>query len=209
MQWYQIPEIQFKDYVKCVANIYTLLEGKTKSKGDDDVFMKKILQSHSGLTDAQWNETERIRRLNKQFSMNIGYFHEELAGKFKGYITLPNGHATGCDVRKEDGTEIWEWKNRHNTMNSGSGASVRAKLMAEHERGVKAFLVEVNCPAGKVNRFKLPEEISVLNGVEAYTYLSGRSSFHDDLLATIAETFSRFKTLKEIQKFAAQQFAPV
>lgn len=209
MEWYKITEIEFTEYVKCLKELYPVVEGKTNSNGTVDPMKKKILQSHSGMSESQWDEAERVRLLNNILTMKIGKFHEELAGKFKGYRTLKPGHETCCDVCKEDGTEIWEWKNSGGTMNANAGESIYKKLMTQHNLGVKVFLVEVNCPKGKVRRHKLPESISVMNGVQAYEYLSGRASFFDDLLSTIGETFCRFKTWSEIQKFVAQLPAPI
>ena len=137
VRWYRIPEIAFKDYVACLKEVYAVLEGKHKSKGCDDVFLRTILAAHSGMSAEAWGVAEEKRRHEKALTMKMGDFHEELAGKFPGYKTLKLGDETGCDVQKADGSEIWEFKNRDNTMNSSSAESVVAKLAAEAAKGKK------------------------------------------------------------------------
>ena len=192
--WYRIPEIACKDYVGCLRGIYTVLEGKHASKGCDDVFMRSILAAHAGMDAKAWAAAEAQRRYEKALTMKMGDFHEELAGKFPGYRTLKTGDETGCDVQKIDGSEIWEFKNRDNTMNSSSAESVVAKLVAEVAKGKKAFLVLVNCEKKTVPRLGAPASVTVFNGRQAYEYLSKRPSFFDDLQATLAYTFAHYPT---------------
>jgi len=197
MEWYQIPEIRFRDYVECLADIYAARAVKIPNQGDTrDKFTKAVLP---------FDQTHEIYRMReKKVAMAMGYFHQNLAGKFNGYRTLKNGTPSGLDVEKEDGSEFWEWKNRHNTMNSASAKETENKLMAQVNQGRRAFLVQVNCPGGKVNRYKMPAAIAILNGEQAYTYISGRTNFFSDLVVTLTETFGRFTTYSEIQQFAAQ-----
>ena len=197
MHWYRIPEIAFKDYVACLKGIYTVLEGTHKSKGCDDVFMRAILVAHSGMSAAAWAAAEEHRRYEKALSMKMGDFHEELAGKFPGYKTLTNGHETGADVLKLDGTEIWEWKNRDNTMKGSDALPLIERLAAiAKAKGMKAFLVYANCEKKTVPRHGASESlaITIFNGRQAYEYLSKRPTFFDDLQATLAHTFATYHT---------------
>jgi anion-transporting ArsA/GET3 family ATPase len=132
--------------------------------------------------------------------MKMGDFHEELAGKFIGWQTLKVGHYSGCDVMKQDETEFMEWKNRDNTMNSSSASSVIKKLSKLYEQDKKVFLVLVNVSKKTIPRFGAPEYITILNGQQAYEYLSGRKTFYKDLLKTITNTFTLCSTYKELLK---------
>jgi hypothetical protein len=200
--WYTIPEIEFKDYLECLRPIYKVLEKKNKSKSSPDVFLKTILASHSGMTLAQWKGAETQRLYEKVLSMKMGDFHEELMGKFCGYETLPVGHATGTDVQKKDESEFIEVKNRDNTMNAGSAESVVRKLTKLVDDGKRAILVLVNSSKQTLPHFKAPAAVQVMNGKQAYAHLSGRDTFYDDLLATIAETFRLYPTHAELQAVA-------
>jgi hypothetical protein len=192
--WYRIPEIPFEAYVRCLKDVYAVLERTNESQTVADVFLKTILAAHSKMTDAQWTQAEEQRLYEKNLSMKMGDFHEELMGKFPGYETLPLGHVTGTDVRKLDDSEFFEVKNRDNTMNSGAAETVVRKLTKLTEAGKGATLVLVNTEKKTIPRYKAPEAVRVLNGRQAYAALSGRESFFDDLVTTLGETFTRFPT---------------
>ena len=200
--WYIIHEIPFHDYIQCLQSIYEVLEERNESKPSPDPFLKTILAAHGGLTGAQWDAAEARRLYEKRLSMKMGDFHEELMGKFSGYENLPQGHETGTDVRKKDNTEFLEVKNRDNTMNADSAKSVVHKLTKLVNDGKRAILVLVNSNKKTLPRFKAPAAVRVINGKQAYTYLSGRDSFYDDLLATLAETFRRYPTYALLQAVA-------
>jgi len=201
---YRIQEVKVNDFVQCLQPLYGVLEKKNKSKSEVDPFMKTILASHGGMTIEQFDLAEKQRLYEKALSMAMGTFHQNLMGKFKDYETLPQGHSTGVDVISETRNELWEVKNRDNTMNSGSGETVVRKLMKVVEEGKKAILVYVTSEKKKLPRFKAPESITIWNGKQAYAHLSGRESFYDDLLMTIGDTFTRFKTYAELLKGTEQ-----
>ena len=202
MEWYRIPEIPFREYVSCLEVLYSARNVNIPIQGDTrDAFTKAVMP---------FNQDHEIFRMReKKMTMALGYFHQNLAGKFNGYRTLKNGSPSGLDVEKEDGSEFWEWKNRHNTMNAASAKTTEIKLMDKVNQGRRAFLVQVNCPGGKVSRFKMPAAIAILSGEQAYAYISGRPNFFSDLIETLTATFVKFKTYSEIQKFAAQLPEPV
>ena len=199
MSWYKISEISPSDFVKCVEPIYKVLEGKHKSKSSEDPFLKAVLCGHKGFSEEQWQEAERLRLAQKAIEMKLGDFHEELMGKFPGWETYPNGHSTGCDVGKRDGSHVLEVKNRDNTEKGTARKKVIDTLKGNVEKGRRATLIQVNCPNGKVNRWNAPEEIDVWNGKQAYTFLSGRETFYDDLQETLAHTFKTFSTLASLK----------
>ena len=197
--WYKIPEITPSDFVKCCTDIFTVLEGKHTSKSTEDPFLKALMIGQSGLTEEEWNKSEQVRLKQKVLEMKMGDFHEELMGKFPGYETLPNGHATGCDVQKKDESVIIESKNRHNTVKGSDGKHIVALLQKHKAAGKKVIFAQINCPGGKVNRFGAPSDIDVWNGQEVYQFLSGRASFFADLLLTVQYVFSHFKTFASLK----------
>lgn len=199
--WYKIPEISLHDFIVCCKDIYRVIEDQHKSKSSEDPFLKAVVLGHSNLSEEVWHNLERARLTQKALEMKMGDFHEELMGKFPGYETYPNGHETGCDVGKKDGTEVLEIKNRHNTVKGSDGIHIVRRLEEEIESGKMAIFVQVNCPGEKVNRFGTPStsNIFIWNGQEAYTHLSKRESFFDDLLATVQYVFLHFKTYVALQ----------
>lgn len=198
--WYKIAEITPDNFVKCCKDIYKVIEQQHKSKSTEDPFLKAVVVGHNTLSEEAWKKTEAVRLDQKALEGKMGDFHEELMGKFPGYVTYKVGHPTGCDVGSVDGSIVLEVKNRDNTMNSGSGAEVIRKLLDNKAAGRKAILVEVNCPNGKVNRFGAPKEIEVWNGQTAYAFLSGREGFFNDLLSTMRHVFVEFKTLEQLKR---------
>jgi hypothetical protein len=177
-----------------------VLENTRESKTSEDLFLKALITKHKNMSETDWKKAEQIRLNQKVLEMKMGDFHEELMGKFPGYETLPLGHITGCDVRKKDGTELFEVKNRQNTVKGSDGKHIINMLKNHKNAGVNlCAMVQINCPNGKVNRFGAPPEIVVWNGVQTYTHLSGRTSFFHDLLHTVNYISEHFKTFSELK----------
>jgi hypothetical protein len=203
VEWYRIPEIAFTDFVKCCKPLYSVLQKPTQSNNHQDPFLKNVIIGYNNMSEDEWNTHEKARLLQKALENKIGDFHEEIMGKFPGYVTYPNGHTTGCDVGSTDGKVLFEVKNRDNTMNSSSGEATIAKLKRHADNGIRAILVEINCPGGKVNRYKAPPSIEVWNGQQAYTFLSGRSTFFNDLNSTLQHVFQNYKAYADLEKTVA------
>ena len=197
--WYLIPEMNKVKFVECLKGLYDVLEKKNKSKTFPDVFLKTVLTSFSGLTTEQWEASETARSFQKSLEGKMGGFHQDLMGKFDGYKTFKNGHSTGLDVGNDEKKEYIEVKNKNNTMNSSAGESVVKKLMKICDKGMKAILVQINCPNGRVSRFKAPASVEVWDGKKAYAHLSGRDTFFDDLNKTLEYVFANYKTYNELK----------
>jgi len=193
--WYRISEITHADFVECIHPLYYVLEGKHESKTVADPFARTVLMNFEGLTEDDWTNMDRRRLYMKSVEDKLGNMHEELMGKFPGYVCMRVGDKTGCDVRNTDGSMVMEVKNRHNTMNSSSAKSVVEKLSKLADKGVNAILVQVNCPNEQVTRFGAPANIQVWTGKQAYAFLSGRESFFDDVLATLDYVTKNYKTI--------------
>lgn len=199
LDWYKIPEIAPKDFVKCCKDIYTVIENLHSSKSTEDPFLKAVVMGNKSISETEWQKAEKVRLTQKVLEMKMGDFHEELMGKFPGYTTLPTGHSTGCDVLKDDRTEVYEVKNRHNTVKGSDGKHIVEMLKKHKAAGMKAVFVQINAPGGKVNRYGAPADIDVWNGKQVYEHLSGRESFFDDLLLTIQYTFQYYKTFNSLK----------
>jgi len=204
-EWYRISKVKPADFVRCIKDVYSVLEGTHKSKSSEDIFLKSVLIGHNKMTDTTWAIAERTRLAQKALEGKMGDFHEELMGCLPGYMNLPQGHTSGCDVASVDETLFMEVKNRDNTMNSSSGAQVVAKLKKLTDAGKRAILVEVNCPGGRVCRFGAHKSVEVWNGREAYSFLSGNETFFDDLAKTLKYVSESFKTYVEL-KAALENF---
>jgi hypothetical protein len=201
-EWFLIRDtISASDFVHSCASLYNVLEGNHVSKSNEDPFMKAVLMGNHTMTKEEWDTAEKLRLTQKVMEMKMGDLHEEIAGKIAGYETLPTGHATGVDVQKKDGTVVIELKNRDNTVKGSDGKHLVALLEKHAEEGKTAIFAQMNCPKGKVNRFGASANSKVLfmNGQQLYAFLSGRESFFDDLLRTVAHAFTSFKTLAELK----------
>lgn len=198
--WYRIPEIPYHKYVGALKPIYTILERENKSVSDPDIFMRQILKSYTGMSEEEWYQAERQRLYDKALSMKMGDFHEELLGKFPGYVTLKVGDPSGCDVSNTERSVFIEVKNKENTMNADSASAVIQKLTKITSEGHRGILVLVNVSKKTVPRFGAPRSIEVVSGRQMYTELSGRDTFFDDLQRTLSATFDRFKTYSSLRE---------
>ena len=194
---YKIPEIQKEVFVRLLEPIFTVIEGKNTSKSIPDISLQAILVNHE--SKETFDAIEKARLRQKALEQVVGYFHQYMGGSFPGWKNVRNGKdVNSMDVVKEDGSEVMEVKNKHNTMNSGSAKSVKENLTKAQASGKKAILAQIQCGDKKPPRHGLPPEITVMNGQEMYEYLSGRPTFFNDLNETLAFTFKNFKTYEAL-----------
>ena len=194
MDWYTIPNVPFATYVNHLKELYNIKESKSVIQ---DPFARVLLGD-----EATSLQTQKVKAVQQ----NLGNFHQKLLGSFPGWKDLGRGHETGLDIAKDDDTVFIEVKNATNSMNSGSASAVNAKLLKQVELGRKAILVQINTATkGATNRSGIHSTVSVMNGKEAYAYVSGVPDCYDRVLATFSETFRRFTTWKEICEFRDQQ----
>ena len=176
--WYSLAEIPLHKFRECLAPIKSEMDKMkaTTADGDCDPFFRSVMTGISSIT-------------TKTLAMKIGEFHEHITGCISGYENLPVGHETGCDTRSVNGGEIFELKNRYNTMNSSSAKTVVEKLTRHaNTPGITtAALVIINrngnAPLG---RFKAPEEVKVWDGQHYYTHITGSDTFFQRLQETFA-----------------------
>jgi hypothetical protein len=195
--WYKIPEIDIRIFVSLLKGLYEVLEEKNKPKSEEDVFARECWSSYYDITKEEVDEERKRVQKEKAFTMNLGYFHQDLMGSFSGWENYKKGHETGCDVGKTDGTCVAEVKNNKNTMNSSSQESVLNKLKRQKELGKRAILVIVN---GGIPQ-KEKDGILWMSGLDFYTELSGRAEFFDDLRLTLSYVFKNYKTYSSLTTF--------
>ena len=97
------------------------------------------------------NSVENIDKLKaafeiKQKQMKEGDIAQKCIGLFPGWEDLGKGHETGLDCRRIDNSIIAEIKNKYNTINSGSGKTVKDKLA-----NYKKKYPETRCILGIIN----------------------------------------------------------
>jgi hypothetical protein len=193
-EWYLISEIPFERYVQIINEVYQSIESSEVSYDNrkEDIFLRIIVCAKNAWTEEQWVANEHFRRHQRVIEMCMGRLHQNLIGAFNGCTDVGKGHQTGCDVItiKDD---VYEIKNRKNTMNSDSQKSVIAKLKEVSNQGKRGILVLIN----HWGRKKAIEGIPVLTGKDIYNKLSERETFYDDLKATLHSTFSLFPTLEK------------
>lgn len=127
-----VPDDHFKKCVEWVCDGYP----KPSKKHDKswlqrngiDPF-KMVLDMMNGDLDLDsLLSTETLRQYDKTAGGRIGDFHQKLLGGVSGWTDLGVGHKTKVDLKKNDDTIFIELKNKYNTVNADSLASVRRKL---------------------------------------------------------------------------------
>ncbi len=202
--WYKIYEIEFETYLLHIHEIYKHFEKsedeyKVESKRED-LFLKRIMMSKNNWSEKDWDEYEKSRILQKNLEMKIGYFHENISASIRGYSKIKQGKEEKekhCDIINHDLQEVFELKNKENTMNGDSRRSVFQKLKEYSSRGMKSYLVYINKWSKKS---KSKENVIILSGKEFYNKISRRDTFYDDLLDTLTYTFLHYKSIEDIQK---------
>jgi hypothetical protein len=180
--WYTLKEIPLHKFRDCLAPVEAEMSKMKSSTSDSDCdpFFRSAM-------------TGVVSVGTKVLSMKIGEFHERVTGCIPNYENLPVGHETGCDTMHMGGSEIFEIKNRYNTMNSSSAKSVVEKLTRHaNTSGVSiAALVYINRNGtAPLNRFKAPGEVKVWDGQQYYTHLTGSDTFFQRLQESFAYAVS-------------------
>jgi hypothetical protein len=202
-EWYKIPEISFEKYISYVLEIYKNFEDVNKDfileSNKEDIFLKKIMMSKNNWNDEEWYTYEKNRILQKNLEMKIGYFHENISSSIKGYTKIINetnkDKEPHCDIINIELNEIFELKNKENTMNSDSKRSVFNKLKMFSLRGMKTYLVYIN---KWTKKNKIKDNLIILSGKDFYNKISGRDTFYDDFIETVTYTFLHYKNIDEL-----------
>lgn len=90
-------------------------------------------------------EAEVARQLGKTNENLIGYFHQHIFKYIGNGWEVPDVGDDGWDVENHKLNIFAEFKNKHNTMNSGSAQSVHSHMrgLVEGNRNATCYLVEI------------------------------------------------------------------
>lgn len=90
-------------------------------------------------------DAEVMRQLNKTNENLIGYFHQNIFKHVGNGWKVPDTGEDGWDVENYERNIFAEFKNKHNTMNSGASKNVHARMSGLVEGNTRAtcYLVEV------------------------------------------------------------------
>lgn len=197
MDWYLIPEIDIVDFISAIKPLYKCLEENSYKEDEksEDKFMKTLLIAKYNWTNEDWINHESVRRKQKVLEMKMGEFHENIMGSFRNYNKLQIGNITSCDIEKIDKTELYEIKNKANTMNSDSRKSVYEKLNVIAKNGIKSYLVFIN----NWTKISQNNNFTIIDGKSCYHKMSTREDFYDDLMKTLHNVFTKYKSIKDLE----------
>ncbi len=203
--WYKIKEIDIKKYILYISEIYKHFdicnEDFELENKKEDIFLKTILMNKNNWNEEDWINYEKNRILQKNLEIKIGYFHENIASSIKNYSKIiqkertKNNKIPHCDIINHELNEIFEIKNKENTLNSDSRRSVFEKLKSYSSQNIKSYLVYINKWSKKS---KNNDKVVILSGKEFYNKIANRNTFYDDLLDTITYTFLHFKSIDDL-----------
>ena len=193
--WYTIPEVHPLVLLKYIKTLYDILEGRNKSKSTLDPFAKDCWKRFYNSTEEEWQSQNKIVQKNRSWTMAWGTFHQNIMGSFPGWENYGRGHTTGCDIGKNDGSDVREIKNGKTSMNSGGKESVNNKLKKQITLGKKVVIVIVNYNFPTKN----DDGITWMSGNKCYQELSGRPDFMDCLKDTVTECFAKFETYESLK----------
>jgi len=139
-----------------------------------------MMNGNIGLKSLLSNEV--LRQNDKTSGGRIGDFHQKLLGGVKGWTDLGVGDKTKVDLKKNDNTVFMELKNKYNTVNADSLASVRRKLekITEDYNGsiaYWAYIVEKNGSSGEsewIYRGNNNPSIKKIWGNKIYELITGQ-----------------------------------
>ncbi len=120
-----------------------------KSKYGLDEFKIMFDLCVNDISFEEWVKAERIRQNGKSIENKMGEFHQRLLGRVEGWQDLGTGDNSHVDLKNDDGTIYIELKNKYNTINSGSGKTVREnleKIVQENENATAywAYIIHKN-----------------------------------------------------------------
>lgn len=178
------------------------LEGHNLEKFQKNIIDPFSLLLQTMLTEQkieEWIIAETQRQVQKTTQNALGEMHEIILGAVDGWERLDNGHESGLDIRRTDGTIYAEVKNKYNTLNSNSETETYRELwaIAESDERITAYLVHI------IRERKRPyDEIWVKNeewhprvrkisGERFYELVTGSATALEDLYTVLPKVIAQ------------------
>jgi len=163
-----LPWISDEKLEEAVLHVYHALQ-RALQEHNLKKFQKNIVDPFSLLLQTMlteqkiedWIVTETQRQVQKTMQNALGEMHETILGAVDVWECLDNGHESGLDIRRTDGTIYAEVKNKYNTLNSNSETETYRELraIAESDEQITGYLVHI------IRERKHPyDEVWVKNG---------------------------------------------
>ena len=136
----------------------------------------------NGISFEEWVKAETIRQNGKSVENKMGEFHQRLLGRVKGWQNLGTGDNSHVDLKNDDGTVYLELKNKYNTINGGSGKTVRDNLeniVKDNENATAywAYIIHKNYKSDDViwekKNYKNNERIRRISCDKVYELVTG------------------------------------
>ena len=167
-----------EEVIKSLNAVYTKNLAKFKTVEDllDTVSDPMSIFVHTVFSGVQneeeWFKLEKMRRMDKAFTNQIGTFHEKILSSVDGWHK-PTG---GFDLKNEERKIIVEIKNKHNTMNSGSISNTYKECESYYRsnRDWTIYLAHIIPKKGRINKPWTPPrraanaQIRVIDGASLY-----------------------------------------
>ncbi len=183
--------------IKLLSDTYTKNEKKfrTVSNLSDTVTDPMTIFVHavfSGVkTDDEWFKLEKIRRMDKAFTNQIGLFHEKILSSIDGWRKPKGGFDLECIERKI----IVEIKNKHNTMNSSSANDTYEKChrFYKSNRDWTVYLAQIIPKNGRIDTpwcisgRSQNEQIRLIDGATLYDMVTNETDALKSIYVSIQD----------------------
>jgi DNA (cytosine-5)-methyltransferase 1 len=145
-----------------------------------DLFKKIFDITYLGITEEQWQLTEKARKQDKAVNNQIGYIHQTILGNAVNWINLDDAKNAklkkkyAVDLCTQDFSIFVELKNKYNTMNSSSKLETIRKL-----KNIKKIHPDARLIIAAINSDRNNEcdGIEYMNGYYIYKLVFGYPCF--------------------------------
>lgn len=151
---------------------------------DDDPLLSALLEAELKARNINIDVQTicMLDRLKRSLSQHIGTLWQRILGSAEGWRDLGIGDTTGCDLINEDKKKVIELKNKWNTMNSSSLASVSQKLAEQKDKGYDAYIGIINPKNGKAQKKELKNGVKQVSGSHLFQLVFDDEGIHEHII---------------------------